>query len=95
MLAAVSLASCNSDDDEIPSEDYTFRALAEMKNPYIGQLKYGLKDEGTRQTIDNVVAESAEELLLEIPLEPIAAQVQDEAVAKQLRGNNKESDVGL
>ncbi len=85
MLAAVSLASCNSDDDEIPSEDYTFRALAEMKNPYIGQLKYGLKDEGTRQTIDNVVAESAEELLLEIPLEPIAAQVQDEAVAKQLR----------
>ena len=85
MLAAFSLASCNDDDDETISVAEINRALQEMKKDYVGELRYGMKDEGTRLTLKNVVVHSADELLINIPLDPIADQVEDAAIAQQLR----------
>ena len=85
LLAVFSIASCRKDDDKTVSEADINRALFEMKKDYIGELKYGLKGESARQTLENVVVRSAEELLISIPLDPIADQVKDEAVARQLR----------
>lgn len=84
MLAAFSLASCSSDDDKVSEADIN-RALFEMKKGYIGELKYGLKDENWSKTVEGVVAQSAEGIRLSIPLEPIAEQVKDEATAQKLR----------
>ena len=85
MLAAIFLASCSSDEDDKVSEADINRALFELKKEYTGELKYGLKDEGSRKTVKGVVAQSAEGIRLTIPLEPIAAQVKDEAIAQKLR----------
>ena len=85
LLAAFSLASCSSDDDSKVSDADILRALFEMKKDYNGELKYGLKDEGSRKTIEGIVAQSAEGIRLTIPLEPIAEQVNDEAIAQKLR----------
>ena len=84
-LAAFSLASCSSDDDDNVSDAQVQRALFEMKKDYTGELKYGLKDEASRQTVEGVVAQSANGVRLTIPLEPIAAQMEDETVAQKLR----------
>ena len=72
LLAVFSIASCRKDDDKTVSEADINRALFEMKKDYVGELKYGLKGESAR-------------LLISIPLDPIADQVKDEAVARQLR----------
>ncbi|MBQ9286200.1 MAG: hypothetical protein IJ209_07980 [Bacteroidaceae bacterium] len=85
MLAAFSLASCSSDDDGKVSDADINRALFEMKKEYRGELQYGQKDEGSRKTEEGVVAQSAEGIRLTIPLEPIAAQVKDAAIAQKLR----------
>ena len=85
MLAALSLASCSSDDDDKVSDAKIQCALFEMKKDYTGELKYGLKEEGSRKTVEGVVAQSAEGVRLTIPLEPIAEQVKDEAIAQKLR----------
>ncbi len=84
MLAALPLASCSDDDDDI-AETSINRALFEMKNDYTGKLKYGLKDSNWRDTVENVAVKSADGLWLAIPLEPIAEQMADEAVARKLR----------
>jgi hypothetical protein len=85
LLAAFSIASCRKDDGENVSEADTNRALFEMKKDYVGELKFGLKDEGARRTLEGVIVRSAEELLISIPLDPVADQVKDESVARQLR----------
>lgn len=85
LLAAFSIASCSKDNGKTVSEADVNRALFEMKKDYIGELKYGLKGESARQTLENVVVRSAEDILVSIPLDPVADQVKDEAVARQLR----------
>ena len=85
-LAAFSLASCSSDDDEeTVSGSDAQRALFEMKNNYSGELRYGLKDESDRQTLKGYTARSAEGLTISLPLEPIAEQVKDATIAQKIR----------
>ena len=86
MLAAFSLASCSSDDDEeTVSGSNAQRALFEMKNNYSGELRYGLKDKADRQTLKGYTARSAEGLTISLPLEPIAEQVKDATIAQKIR----------
>ena len=86
MLAAFSLASCSSDDDEeTVSGSDAQRALFEMKNSYSGKLRYGLKDEANRQILEGYTARSGEGLTISLPLEPIAEQVKDAAIAQKIR----------
>ena len=85
MLAAISLASCSSDDDEeTVSGSDAQRALFEMKNNYSGELSYGLKDKSDRQTLKGYTARSAEGLTISLPLEPIAEQVKDATIAQKI-----------
>lgn len=86
MLAAISLASCSSDDDEerVSGSDAQ-RALFEMKNNYSGELRYGLKDEANKETLKGYTARSAEGLTISLPLEPIAEQVKDATIAQKIR----------
>ncbi|MBR1447462.1 MAG: hypothetical protein IJ588_01795 [Prevotella sp.] len=85
-LAAFSLASCSSDDDEetVSGRDVQ-RALFEMKNNYSGELRYGQKDKADRQTLKGYTARSAEGLTISLPLEPIAEQVKDATIAQKIR----------
>ena len=85
MLAAFSLASCSSDDDDTISEAEANRALFVMKKDYIGKLRCSIKNESTRQTLQNVIVRSDKELQMEIPLDLIADQVKDETIAKKIR----------
>ena len=85
MLAAFSLASCSSDDDDTISEAEADRALFVMKKDYIGKLRCSIKNESTRQTLQNVIVRSDKELQMEIPLDLIADQVKDETIAKKIR----------
>ena len=86
MLAAFSLASCSSDDDEeTVSGSDAQRALFEMKNNYSGELRYGLKDKADRQTLKGYTARSAEGLTISLPLEPIVEQVKDATIAQKIR----------
>ncbi|MCR5314106.1 MAG: hypothetical protein K6E54_10800 [Bacteroidaceae bacterium] len=85
VLVAFSLTSCNDDDDDKVSNTDAQRALFELKKDYTGELKYGLKDENFRTTIENVVVKSAEDIRLDIPLDLIAEQVKDETIAQQIR----------
>ena len=85
-LAAFSLASCSSDnDEETVSDRDAQRALFEMKNNYSGELRYGLKDKADKQTLKGYTARSAEGLTISLPLEPIAEQVEDATIAQQIR----------
>ena len=86
ILAAFSLASCSSDDnEETVSGSDVLRALFEMKNNYSGELSYGIKDKANRQTLKGYTARSAEGLTISLPLEPIAEQVKDATIAQKIR----------
>ena len=86
MLAALSIASCNSDkEEETVSGSDVQRALLEMRNSYSGELRYGLKDKSDKQVLKDYTARSAEVLTISLSLEPIAEQVKDAAIAQKIR----------
>lgn len=85
MLAALSLASCSSDDEDKISESQISKTLSEMKNNYGGQLQIGLKNESSRLKLEGFAATSDKGLNIAVPVDMVADQVKDEAIANEIR----------
>ena len=85
MFAALSLASCSSDDDQKISENQILKTLSEMRNDYGGQLQMGMKNESARQKLEGYAVTSDKGLTISIPVDLIADQVKNEAIANEIR----------
>ena len=84
MLAVFSLASCSSDDDDKVSKEEQQRWLTEMSDNYEGLLNVSVGDE-ERTAVEGFSVSSKDVLALSIPLEEIAKQIKDEAIATRVR----------
>ena len=85
MLTAFSLASCSSDDDDKVSKEEQQRWLTEMRGDYEGLLNVTVGDGETRTAVEGFPVSSTDVLTLSIPLEEIALQIKDEAIATRVR----------
>ncbi|MBQ8452999.1 MAG: hypothetical protein IJ539_04370 [Prevotella sp.] len=86
MVAALSLASCHSDNEAAgPTAEQISQALFDMKNTYAGTLTAHVKNSSNKQTLIGLTATSHEQLILSIPLDLIADQINDRQVADRIR----------
>lgn len=85
MLAVVGLiASCSGDSDELPSA-VAQQVREQMRGDYTGDLTYGTADNPAQHIAEGVSAVSADSLTIALPLDAMADQMGDEAIANGLR----------
>ena len=87
MLAALTLGSCSSDDDDDFTTEQIQRTYFLMKDRYAGTMTVTEQGEAPRQsqTYTAMTAQSAEELTVAIPPEQVASQLSNETMVARIR----------
>lgn len=84
LAGAVGFSACNNGDDGYSGETVQ-RTLLEMKDTYEGTLHASANGKNLERTYTNITARTAQKLEISLPVDLIAAQVDNERAADRIR----------
>lgn len=84
LFSAICLTGCNDDEEEF-SRELIQQVLFDMKGTYYGTLTAGIIYKAHDASFDDVKTISYDSLRINIPLSPIARDIDDELLATTLR----------